>query len=234
MSGQRPSPTGAVAAHPVHWLVCFAVKEEAEGFSAMAAPHVSCAIEITGMGFRNAANAIQAALEHWRPQSVITAGFAGGLNPALPRGTVVYDPDDELRIEAKLKALEAKPAAFHCAPRIAVTIAEKAALRRQTGADVVEMESAIIRAACRHAGVPCGTIRVISDAAYDELPLDFNTLMTTSDRIDWWKFARTIALKPTVIPRLMEFQRHTRAAARNLGRVLAEVVKQRPLRQGVP
>src|SRR5690606_37657676 len=100
------------------------------GLFAVANPGASRAIEITGMGFRNASNAIQAALERWRPQSVITAGFAGGLNPALPRGTVVYDPDDELRIEAKLKALEAKPAAFHCAPRIAVTVAEKVALRR--------------------------------------------------------------------------------------------------------
>lgn len=234
MSGQRPPPTGAEAARPVDWLVCFAVKEEAEGLSAMADPHVSCAIEITGMGFRNASNAIQAALEYWRPLSVITAGFAGGLNPALPRGTVVYDPDDELRIEAKLKELAARPAVFHCAPRIAVTAAEKSEMRRQTGADVVEMESAIIRAACHKAGVPCGTIRVISDAAQDDLPLDFNALMTPTDRIDWWKFARTLVMKPTVVPRLMVLQRHTRAAARNLGRVLAEVVKQRPLRQGVP
>lgn len=234
MSGQRPPATGAEAARPVDWLVCFAVKEEAEGLSVMTSPRASRVIEFTGMGLRNASNAIQAALEHWRPQSVITAGFAGGLNPALPRGTVVYDPDDELRIAAKLKELEAQPAVFHCAPRIAVTAAEKSELRRQTGADVVEMESAIIRAACRHAGVPCGTIRVISDAAQDDLPLDFNALMTTTDRIDWWKFARTLVFRPAAIPRLMEFQRHTRAAAQNLGRVLAEVIKQRPLRQGVP
>lgn len=229
MSGQQPTTTGGEAARPVDWLVCFAVKEEASGLSAMADPQVSCAIEITGMGLRNASNAIHAALEYWRPQSVITAGFGGGLDPTLPRGTVVYDPDDELRIEAKLKELAARPATFHCAPRIAVTTAEKSELRRQTGADVVEMESAIIRAACRQAGVPSGTIRVISDAAQDDLPLDFNALMTTTDRIDWWQFARTLLGKPAAIPRLMEFQRHTRAAARNLGRVLAEVIKQRPL-----
>jgi len=230
MSDRRPTTREAEGGRSVHWLVCFAVKEEAEGLSALAGPQASRAIEITGMGFRNASNAIQGALEHWRPQGVITAGFAGGLNPALKRGTVVYDPDDELRIEGKLKELEAQPAVFHCAPRIAVTAAEKCDLRQRTGADVVEMESAIIRAACRKAGVPCGTIRVISDAAHDDLPLDFNALMSTTDRIDWWRFARTIALKPTVIPRLIEFQRHTRAAARNLGRVLNEVIKQPPLR----
>jgi len=230
MSDQGPTTTGAEAGRSVHWLVCFAVKEEAEGLSALTGPRTSRAIEITGMGFRNASNAIQGALEHWRPQSVITAGFAGGLNPALKRGTVVYDPDDELRIEAKLKQLDAQPAVFHCAPRIAVTAAEKRELRQETGADVVEMESAIIRAACRNAGVPCGTIRVISDAAHDDLPLDFNALMSTTDRIDWWRFARTLALKPAVIPRLIEFQRHTRAAARNLGQVLSAVIKQPPLR----
>ncbi len=230
MSDRRPTSREAEGSPSVPWLVCFAVREEAEGLAALIGPPVSRAIEITGMGFRNASNAIQTALEHWRPQSVITAGFAGGLNPALKRGTVVYDPDDELRIEATLNELGAQPAVFHCAPRIAVTAAEKRELRQQTGADVVEMESAIIRAVCRNVGVPCGTIRVISDAAHDDLPLDFNALMSTTDRIDWWKFARAIALNPTVIPRLIAFQRHTRAAARNLGQVLSAVIKQPPLR----
>ncbi len=229
MTPTSPTLARVGPARPVDWLVCFAVKEEAVYFSTLA-NSLAARVVVTGMGSQNATQAIQAALKEWRPRSVITAGFAGGLNPVLHRGTVVHDPDDELRIAEELKRLGAVPGTFHCARRIAVTTADKAGLWQQTGADAVEMESSIIRAACREAGVPSATVRVISDAAGDDLPLDFNALMTADVRINWWQFARTIAGRPSLIGRLMEFQRQTRNAARALGRVLQAVVQRPPVR----
>lgn len=213
----------------VDWLICFAVKEEAAPFHASAPSAASRAVIITGMGERNAAQAIGGALEHWQPRHVITAGFAGGLSPDLTCGTVIFDREDEPQLAKSLKALGALPATFYCANRIVTTARGKEELRRQTGADAVEMESAVIRTACRKAGLPCSTVRVISDAAQDDLPLDFNALMSANDQINWWRFAREVAGRPSVIPRLLAFQRQTRTAARNLGRVLTGLVSQPPL-----
>src|SRR5258707_3839289 len=70
-------------------LFCFAVKEEAGFFRATA----GMCVLITGMGRRNAGEATRTALAGAKPGLVITAGFAGGLNPRLKPGDVVFDAD---------------------------------------------------------------------------------------------------------------------------------------------
>jgi adenosylhomocysteine nucleosidase len=221
MGGNPSSVRGAGPA--TDWLICFAVREEAAFYRRR--DRNKAEIVLTGMGRRNAGNAIEKALIRWRPRRVITAGFAGGLNPALRRGTVVFDADHELTLETRLAGVGAAPARFHGADRVAVTAADKELLFRQTGADAVDMESSVIRKACREAGLPSATIRVISDGALDELPLDFNTVLTPSERIDWWRLAGVVLSRPALIHRLIEFRGWTRRAAASLARALTEVVR---------
>ena len=71
-------------------LVCFAVKEEARDFQAFCRSNQNVRVVLTGMGARNAQRAVSTALEEIHPARVVTAGFAGGLNPELGRGTVVF------------------------------------------------------------------------------------------------------------------------------------------------
>jgi nucleoside phosphorylase len=84
---------------------------------------------------------------------VLTCGFAGGLNPDLKLGDVVFEmrkADGKRKLGgAATCCRRAKPAKFFCADRIATTVAEKKKLRDETGADAVEMESAAIHAVCR-------------------------------------------------------------------------------------
>ena len=86
------------------------------------------------------------------------------------------------------------------------------------------MESSVIRNLCREWKIPSATIRVISDSAQDDLPLDFNALMTSEDQIDYGRLARAILVSPRKIPQLIAFQRQTVMAARELGRVLNELL----------
>lgn len=199
-------------------LVCFAVKEEARFFHVPTSPDY--ARLITGMGRTNAANSFRKALEELKPARVITAGFAGGLNPELTVGTVLFEEDFEFGLGPDLLKWGAYPGKFHCAKRVAVTAEEKRALWRSTGADAVEMESSVIRTICREHRIPGATIRVISDEAGEDLPLDFNALMTSADRINYPMLAWKLVSRPSAIPQLMRFQEKTIIAARRLGEAL--------------
>ena len=223
---------------PARPVVCFAVKEEAAAFrKTSAAARVD--ILLTGMGKANAAQSIRAALAANRPSLVLTCGFAGGLNPQLVTGDVVVEISrsrgDEAQTEKELEtphvvsyekliSAGAREGKFHCADKVAVTAEEKWALWQTTGADAVEMESEIIREICREQKIPSATVRVILDTAGEDLPLDFNALMTPDLQMDFGKLALSILKSPGKIGALMRLQKQSRAAARKLAEVLEALV----------
>ena len=227
-------------------LICFALKEEAAPFRKIAAGTVAVAqaasILITGIGRRNAEKSVREFLASHSPELVLTCGFAGGLNPDLKPGDVVFEifprssRGDESQTKIgnqlepthvgcyeKLIAAGAKPAKLVCADRIATTAAEKKKLRAETGADAVEMESEAIHAVCRERGIPCATVRVILDTANEDLPLDFNALSKPDKSLDYGKLAWAIARSPGKIGALLKLQKQTRFAAEQLAEVLSKI-----------
>jgi adenosylhomocysteine nucleosidase len=204
-------------------LICFALKEEAAPFRKIAAGKSGISILITGIGRQNAEKSLREFLATHSPKLVLTCGFAGGLNPDLKLGDVVFETSDET-LRAKLLDAGAKPLKIFCADRIATTIAEKKKLRAETGADAVEMESAAIHAVCRERGIPCATVRVISDTANEDLPLDFNALSKPDKSIDFGKLFFAIAKSPGKIGALMQLQKKTKFAAEQLAEVLAKII----------
>ena len=234
----------------MHLLICFALKEEAAPFRQIAAGKSGLSILLTGVGRTNAEKSVREFLLINSPELVLACGFAGGLNPDLKLGDVVFEifpissRGDEAQTEIgnrqsaignqsepphvgcydKLIAAGAKPAKIFCADRIATTVADKKKLRAETGADAVEMESAVIHAVCRERGIPCATVRVISDTASEDLPLDFNTLAKPDKSLDFGKLFLTIAKSPGKIGALMELQKKTSFAAKRLADVLIEIL----------
>ena len=241
-------------------LICFALKEEAAPFHKIAARHPGVVTLIVGIGRQNAEKSVRAVLNScrsrgdetqikekletphvvtYKPDLVLTCGFAGGLNPDLKLGDVVFEMGrrrgDESQIKDKLEtphvvsyekliAAGAKPANIFCADRIATTVAEKTKLRAETKADAVEMESAAIHAVCAEYAIPCATVRVISDTAHEDLPLDFNALTKPDKSIDFGKLFFAIAKSPNKIPQLMQLQKKTKFAAERLADVLAKII----------
>ena len=211
-SGVRSQESGVA-------LVCFAVKEEAAPFKKLC-NSAKIKILITGIGERNARRTFQDALKTFTPVLVVTCGFAGALDPKLKIGDVIFltvDPD----LDKALVALGALPANFLCAPRIATTAVEKEGLRRETGTSAVEMESGAIHEICCERGIPrYATVRVISDAAQEDLPLDFNSLMTADQKISLLKLTGALLKSPGKVPQLLKLQRNTQMAAERLAKVL--------------
>ncbi len=204
-------------------LVCFAVKEEAEMFQKILVSRPRSQVLLTGMGKKNAEDSIRKALSQVRPALVLSCGFAGGLSPLLPAETIVFETT-EPDIEATLLSLGAFAAKFHCADRVAVTALEKRALRQSTGADVVEMESAAISAICNEAGIPYATVRVILDAAEEDLPLDFNKLMTANQEMSYLKLTGALMKSPGKIAELKKFQKRCQSVALKLAATLVKII----------
>ncbi|HEY2951026.1 MAG TPA: hypothetical protein VGK40_00505 [Verrucomicrobiae bacterium] len=205
-------------------LLCFAVREEANPFLRLAGARPDLTVLVTGMGRINAGKNARAALSSAQPKLVLSCGFAGGLNPELNTGTIVFSADEEGDLSRALLAAGAHPVRFHCVPAVVATAAEKQALRLRTGADAVEMESEVIRAVCRERAIPCAIVRVISDAADEDLPLDFQRLMTPEQEIDYGKLAWALAASPGKIGGLLKLQRQTKAAAERLAVALLRVI----------
>jgi adenosylhomocysteine nucleosidase len=197
-------------------LVCFAVSPEARPFRNSLPQEGKVRLLITGMGARNAEQSVRDTLESFRPGRVFTCGFAGALHPDLKIGDVVCPRETSVP--------GAKPIVLYCADRVAITVAEKSRLRARTGADAVEMESAVIARVCRDASVECITLRAISDSAHEDLPLDFNALMTPDQRLSKVKLAMALLRAPQKIPALMRLGRNSSLAATRLAEVLTRAL----------
>jgi nucleoside phosphorylase len=201
-------------------LVCFAVKTEARPFK----PKRGTRVIVTGMGARNAVNSLEAAIQRQRPSIVWSCGFAGGLNPRLHPGTVVFSTPDDL-IAERLRDAGAVRGMFELSGRVAITAREKKQLWEETGSDAVEMESLAMAPVCARENIPFVIVRVISDGQTDNLPLDFNLLMTPEMKLSAWKLACAIAKAPRQLPALIKLGETSKAAALYLTEVLNQVVE---------
>ncbi len=202
-------------------LVTFAVKEEMKFFPG----GEGIRRYITGMGRDNAEGAIAHAVAEIRPRMVLTCGYAGGLNPVLKSNEILFHADEGSPLQEQLQKAGARPVSFFCARRVAITAEEKQRLWRGTGLDAVEMESESIRDYCREHDIPSATIRVISDTALEDLPLDFNTLMSPAHKINYSKLTWALVRAPFKLAELLAFQQKTVDAAKALGEFLTKVLQ---------
>lgn len=204
-------------------LVCFAVPEEAKFFRPLAGNRPDVKILLTGMGPRNAATALRASLGAMRPSLVVSAGFAGGLNPALSAGTVLFADPGKTMAEDRLVGAGARPGRFHFSKRVITRAAEKKQLYQQTGADAVEMESQVICDICGEHNLGSVTVRVVLDTAEEDLPLDFNQYLTEDERLDMRKLVLGVLARPGKIFSLLRLNKQSQMAAKRLAEVLRHV-----------
>src|SRR5262245_47657284 len=84
-------------------LITFAVAQEMHPFKRYADSLPACKLLVTGMGRRNAEATLSRTLADLTPSVVISSGFAGGLDPDLAVGQVVFDADEESGLSTSLE-----------------------------------------------------------------------------------------------------------------------------------
>jgi nucleoside phosphorylase len=125
---------------------------------------------------------------------------------------------DELLARAAIQC-GATPVAFFCTTdNIVSTASEKSRLGQI--ADAVDMESYPILTEVQRQGIPAVAIRVISDAADHDLPLDFSRAINKDGKLEWLPALSQVAASPSRLPHLMRFGLESSRAARKLAHFL--------------
>lgn len=185
---------------------------------------------LTGVGGRRAWAEATKVIWDGNVDVCISSGLAGALREKHHPGDVLAAkevhatnwkkviPSDADLLEIA-SACGAKVAhAFYSVDRVLVRSSEKSDLGAK--ADAVEMESGDIMLEAVAFGAKVIAIRAISDAVEEDLPLDFNRVMSESGEVSITKILTQAAAHPGSIPALIRFGRQSRNAAEKLAIVL--------------
>lgn len=203
---------------------------------------------VTGIGERMARRVAQliGSGESGKPDRVIVAGFAGGLDPSLSPGHVVdarwvkredgevYELSNGLPPRLCEGGAGSAESISQRTPARTVLSVDHVITSRQAkrelferhAAAVVDMESfAVAEVAAKH-GVPLSVIRAVSDAASFSLPRDIVRWTRADGTANTGAACRALLTRPWLLPTLLRLSRYSKRAARRLAdEVEAEIVK---------
>lgn len=153
------------------------------------------AVVESGVGQEKAARATEVLLDVFEPRRVLSAGYGGALSERLKPFSVCF-PEWLVRQSdgAVLDVTEPIPrpvekAALPISGRLALLTADfvvatpqrKRALGRDTGAELVDMETFAVAEVCRSRAVPFLPVRIILDTTGEELPRDVQHIMKSAE-----------------------------------------------------
>jgi adenosylhomocysteine nucleosidase len=183
------------------------------------------AVAISGPGQAAARRAAELLIIGHRPRWIISAGFAGALNPAFARNDLVL-PDELIDRQGAQQTVD-KPAGLaartphHCGRLLTVDRPvtrreEKQELWQTFAADSVDMESAAVAAVCHEKLVRFLSLRVISDDAHAELPREVATLMSRKGSYRVGAAIRAVWQRPSSLKDFWALYEHALEAAGRL------------------
>lgn len=194
------------------------VRREYEGRTFTFFEHDGAALVCGGIGTQAARRATEAALALYRPNLIMSVGFAGALDPSLRVGnllspSLILDARDGSRIQ-----LEGDAGTLITFMEVAGT-GQKAKLAHAYAARAVDMEAAAVAASAVAHGIAFTAVKVISDELSFELP-GMSAFINGKGEFQTIKFALFAALRPWLWPRVAMLARNSGKAARALSAYL--------------
>jgi adenosylhomocysteine nucleosidase len=171
-----------------------------------------------GVGAEAARRATEAAINLYHPALVISAGFAGALDPALEVGHTlvarqVIDAADASRTDAG--AGEGVLVTFDSV----ADVEQKARFATAFGAHAIDMEAAAVARSAQAHGVKFLACKVISDSSDSALP-PITRFIGKDGRFQFFRFVLHTAVRPWRWAALRRLARDSAKAAQCLGVVL--------------
>jgi adenosylhomocysteine nucleosidase len=191
--------------------------------------HAACGVTLAKRTF----------LQEGKPDLVISSGLAGALKEGLRPGDLIVplkartlrndaNADSDLVFRERAIQQGALPIeTLITVDRIVPTAEEKA--RLAFFGEAVDMESAIIMSHFAAAAVPGVTIRAVSDAADEDLPIDFDRCLTPQGAIKPMSLINAIVRRPSKLPNLVRFGRQSNQAAQRLASFLDDFIAALPV-----
>jgi nucleoside phosphorylase len=197
----------------------------------------SLAIIEAGVGRAAVERATQLVIDGHRPrQAIIAAGLCGGLDPAIPRATIIVPATLGHPDSAETRPLPPLPpqpgnrqppasGLLMTCDTVVSTPAAKQALHAATGAVAVDMESWWIASVAARASIPCYVIRAVSDTATESIAPDIAALAAIPSPARQAGAALRLAWRrPSAIGELAELREHAHRAADALADYLSEMM----------
>lgn len=181
--------------------------------------HENVVLVCGGIGAPAARRAADAIITLYQPALVISAGFAGGLDPALRAGhaltpRLVIDAGDGSRSDSGIG--EGVLVSFG-----AVADSEqKASLARAYGADVVDMEAAAVSRSAEAHGIQFTACKVVSDSRDQRLP-PVGRFVASDGTFQSFRFLAHVAMRPWLWVGVGQLARNSAIAAQSLCKQLA-------------
>jgi adenosylhomocysteine nucleosidase len=214
-------------------VVLFALEREAAPFRRAVGDGVR--VEVSGVGLTLARRAAERVLAKASPRLLVMAGFCGALRAGLAVGDVVV-PAEVVDAAGGRWACAGEGRGSEClltARGLVATPAEKAVLAARHRADVVDMESAAVAAACAGNGVPFAAVRAVSDAVDTALSPQLVKLLA-GGTVSPLRAAAALVRQPSLLGEFRRLARDTRLAAQRLADALVKVVGQESPGTAVP
>lgn len=203
----------------------------------------------TGMGSRNISRDFDFAMEEYRPELIISAGFGGALYEGSSAGDLVRASEIFLISESgrqELPSIRLKNSPGHgyaaelaskLSERLPVnegifftlqSLTEKSVLRQSISGvpfPVCEMESYFFARKCVEKDVPLLAVRAITDRADEEIPREFSGVIGKAGMYSPARAIATLIRNPKLVAQSLKLGRNSYIASRKLGLLVRELTE---------
>lgn len=172
---------------------------------------------VSGVGQEKARKATEALHEVFQPKCILSAGFAGALDPSLHRN-VVFQPKEVLSAEQSLEVPQGQSMRLLTCDHLIDTVAEKQRLWKETGANLVDMESFAVAQYCQSHRVAFSSIRIVFDLANEELAKELRGITNPESGMirKAGAFAGAFFKRPSCVMDLLKYKERALASADRL------------------